>query len=541
MDRLIKIDGSNQVVVRIEPGQRCYGVLTLSNVMYTMPVAFRLLPLCRSRFAIRPHTGIIAPLGNIKVEITYLPPPSPAPILPETLPESDDSFFLDSVVCAGAGATSKDGAVPNDWFCNKKKQVFTDSALRIFYVGSAVLARLVEEGNMEKIRQVLEYSDPQWRAADSCDDQGRNLLHLAIARGRADLVQLLLEFGADLEATNRAGRSPLEAASAAGETLIGELLLAKGASTARSPKSDFGPLHYAAAGGHAELLRLLLLKGEEVDALTADGRTALHLAAAEQRQACVEVLMAAGARTEVAGKDGNTPLHAAAAAAGDEAVVKLLMAGGCAGIREARNRAGKTACDLATEGGKEKQRRLLELVRSGENLMAAARKGDVKALVREIELGGAVDGRDGSGWTALMMAAFKGRVEVIKLLLEKGAQIDGRDDEGYTALHCAAEGGQSEVVELLVKRGADLEVRTAKGRTAMEIAGELGFTGIVRIFVQGGAAGSRETVVRVSMEHKKAGKEKGEKRKGSRGNAGSKGLRPGFTEPTVAAVTVAGY
>ncbi|KAK8954557.1 hypothetical protein KSP39_PZI002890 [Platanthera zijinensis] len=553
MDRLIKIDGSNQVVVRVEPGQRCSGVLTLCNVMHTMPVAFRLLPLCRTRFTIRPQTGIIAPLGTIKVEITYLPPPPPAPILPNHVPESDDSFFLDSVVCAGACATSKDGSVPNDWFSNKKKQVFTDSGLHIFYVGSAVLARLVEEGNMEKIRKVLECSDPQWRAADSADAQGRTLLHLAIARGRADLVQLLLECGADVEATShRAGRSPLEAAAAAGETLIGELLLARGASTARSPKSDFGPLHYAAAGGHAELLRLLLLKGEAADAATADGRTALHLAASEQRQECAGVLMAAGARVDAPGPDGNTPLHAAAAA-GDEAMARMLIAEGCAGIREARNRAGKTAYDVAAEGG---PRRLFDLLRSGEKLMAAARKGDVRALIREIEIGAALDGRDGSGWTPLMMAAFKGRVEVIRVLLEKGAQIDGRDEEGYTALHCAAEGGQAEAAELLLKRGADLEARTAKGRTAVEIAGELGYAGIVRILVQGGAAGSREPVVKAVVEAlplplrpvAKAGKgrvgaekekEMGGKRKGSRAVAAGRGTRTGFRDRAAAAAAVA--
>lgn len=494
MDRLIKLEPSNQAAIRIEPGQRCHGVITLRNVMHTMPVAFRLMPLNRARFAIRPHTGIIAPLAALKLEITYLPPPPPAPLIPDCAPESEDLFFLESVVCAGA--TFKDGAVPAEWFTNKKKQVFTDSGLRIFYVGSVVLARLVEEGNMEKVREVLECSDPNWDAADSTDVHGRTLLHLSIARGRADLVQLLLEFGADVEAPNRSGRSPLEAAAASGETLIGELLLARGASTERSQRSAFGPLHLAAEGGHTELLRLLLLKGDTVDAKTADGRTALQLAAAGRRRECAAVLIAAGARVEVTGPEGDTPLHAAAAA-GDEAMARLLIAGGCAGIREARNRAGKTAYDVAAEMG---QHKLFDLLRAGEILMAAARKGDVRALTREIEIGAAVDGRDGSGWTALMMAGFKGRVAVIRVLLEKGAEIDARDEEGYTALHCAAEGGQAEAVEVLVKRGANLEVRTAKGKTAVEIAGALGYAGIVRILVQGGAAGPREPEVKATVE-----------------------------------------
>ncbi|PKU69646.1 ankyrin repeat domain-containing protein 65-like [Dendrobium catenatum] len=493
MDRLIRIEPTNEVTVRLEPGQRSYGVFTLRNVMYTMPVAFRLLPLNRNRFSIRPQTGIIAPLATLTVEITYLAPLPPAPFLPDSAPESDDSFFLDSVV--SPGASFKDGAsataldaVPADWFTAKKKQVFTDSALRIFYVGSAVLARLVDTGDMEKVREVLERSDPAWRAADSSDASGESLLHLAISRSRADLAQLVLEFGADVEARSRTGRSPLEAAAAAGETLIAELLLARGASTERSSGSPLGPIHLAAAGGHTELLRLLLLKGAAPEATAADGRTALHLAAAEQRRECVGLLLSAGSRADVCGGAAKeTPLHLAAAA-GDEATARLLISSGCAGLREARNGAGKTAFDVAAEEG---QRRLFDMLKAGESLAAAARSGDVSAVVRAIEMGAAVDGRDGLGWTALMRAGFKGRVEIMRILIEKGAALDARDEAGYTALHCAVEAGQVEAVEVLVKRGTDVEARTAKGKTAVEIATALGYAGLVRILVQGGAVAAQ--------------------------------------------------
>ncbi|KAK8964124.1 hypothetical protein KSP40_PGU008155 [Platanthera guangdongensis] len=490
MDRLIRLEPSNEVVVRVEPGHRCYGSLTLRNVMYTMPVAFRLMPLNRNRFTLRPQTGIIAPLATLTVEITYIRPPPPAPLLPDGAPVSDDTFFLDSVV--SPGASFKDGAsgaaldaVPAEWFTAKKKQVFTDSALRVFYVGSAVLAGLVDGGNMERVREVLERSDPEWRSADSTDARGQTLLHLAIARGRADLVQLILEFGADVEAGGRSGKSPLEAAAAAGEALIAELLLARGASTERAAGSAWGPIHHAAAVGHTELLRLLLLKGADAGAEAEDGRTALHLAASARRRDCVALLLAAGAKADASGgKARHTPLHAAAAA-GDEPTARLLIASGCAGLREARNGAGKTAYDVAAEEGK---RQLFDLLRAGENLATAARSGEVRAAARAIEMGAAVDGRDGCGWTALMRAGFKGRVEVMRLLLEKGAALDARDEAGHTALHCAVEAGQADAVEVLVKRGANLETRTAKGKSAVELAAALGYAGIVRILVQEGAA-----------------------------------------------------
>ncbi|KAG0483711.1 hypothetical protein HPP92_011795 [Vanilla planifolia] len=356
MDRLIGLEPSNRVTVRIEPGKRCYGCLTLRNVMHTMPVAYRLLPLNRPRFNVRPETGIIAPLATLTVEITYLPPPPPAPLLPESVPESDESFFLDSVVAAGASV--KDGAsfssldaVPADWFTAKKKQVFSDSGIRLYFVGSAVLSRLVADGDMVKVREVLEFSDREWHSADSVDARGQTLLHLAISRGRADLVQLILEFDANVNATNLAGRSALEAAAAVGEVLIAELLLARGASTRRSQGSNWGPLHHSAAAGHLELLQLLLLHGAAPDLPAADGLTALHLAAEERRKECVATLLSAGALAEArGGAAGYTALHVAAST-GDEATARLLVEKGCAGLREARDSAGMTAYDVAAKEG----------------------------------------------------------------------------------------------------------------------------------------------------------------------------------------------
>ncbi|KAG0473804.1 hypothetical protein HPP92_015661 [Vanilla planifolia] len=419
MDRLLRLEPSNEIVVRIEENQRCSGVLTLRNVMYTMPVAFRILPLNRTRFDIRPQTGIIAPLATLAVEITYLPPASPSPLLPESYPESDETFFLDSVV--SPGAVFKDGAsansldaVPADWFTAKKKQVFSDSALRVFYVGSPVLASLVHNGDMDKLREVLDRSDSTWHAADSVDSRGETLLHLAISRTRPDLVQLLLEYGANVEIRNRAGWSSLEAAAAAGEVLISELLLARGASTERS--SAWGPIHHAAFTGQVELTKLLLSKGASVDETTADGRTALHLAVEERRRKCVAMLMSVGARAIHSSTTGDTPLHVASAL-GDEATAKLLMESGCAGLREARNLKGKTAYDVAAEEG---HMRLFDLLRAGERLAAAVRRGRVDEVVRAIEMGASVDWKDGRGWTALMRAGFMGKLEVMKVLLDRG-------------------------------------------------------------------------------------------------------------------------
>ncbi|KAK3026078.1 hypothetical protein RJ639_040536 [Escallonia herrerae] len=483
MDRLISLEPSNVVAIRIEPGQKCYGELTLRNVMYTMPVAFRLQPINKTRYTVKPQSGIITPLTTLTIEIIYHLLPNSG--LPESFPHCDDSFVLHSVVVPGAAVkdpSSTYDAVPSDWFTTKKKQVFSDSGIKIMFVGSPVLAQLILNGSMDEIREAMEKCDPSWKAADSVDADGQTLLHIAIAQNRPDLVQLLLEFEPDVESLSRSGSSPLEAATAAGEALIVELLLAHQASTKRSQGSTWGPVHLAAGGGHVEVLRLLLLKGADIDALTKDGNSALHLAVEERRKDCARLLLTSGARADVRNTgDGDTPLHISAAL-GDEHMVKLLLQRGA--NKDIRNRIGKTAYDLAAENG---HNRLFDALRLGDSLCVAARKGEIRIIHRLLENGAAINGRDQHGWTALHRASFKGLADVVRTLIDKGVDVDARDEDGYTALHCAVESGHANVIEMLVKKGADVEARTNKGVTALQIAESLHYSGITRILVHGGA------------------------------------------------------
>ncbi|KAI5659609.1 hypothetical protein M9H77_28402 [Catharanthus roseus] len=484
MDRLISLEPSNVVTIRIEPGNaKCYGQLTLRNVMYTMPIAFRLQPVNKTRYSVRPQSGIISPLMAISVEITYHNPQNS--ILPESFPYSDDSFLLHSVVAPGA-AFNKDpsttyDSVPNDWFTTKKKQVFIDSGIKIMFIGSIVLCQLVLKGSMDEIREVLEKSDSSWKAVDSFDENnGQTLLHIAISQSRPDLVQLLLEFDPDVEALSRSGSTPLELAAASGEALIVELLLAHRAKTERSESSTLGPIHLAAGAGHVEVLRLLLLKGAYVDSLTKEGNTALHLAVEERRRDCARLLLANHARPDIKNtSDGDTPLHISAGL-GDEQMVKLLLQKGA--NKDIRNRVGKTAYDVAAENG---HVRLFDALRLGDSLCMASRRGEVRTIHRLLENGANINGKDQNGWTALHRASFKGRIDAVRSLIENGIDINARDEEGYTALHCAVESGHAEVIELLVKKGSDVESRTNKGITPLQIAESFNYSGITRILLQG--------------------------------------------------------
>ncbi|KAI3822660.1 hypothetical protein L1987_10255 [Smallanthus sonchifolius] len=462
MDRLISLEPSNVVAIRVEPGEKCYGKLVLRNVMHTMPVAFQLKPVNKVLYTVRPQTGIISPLTTVTVEITYDLPPNSN--LPESYPYCGDSFLLHSVVVPGAAVktTSMNESVPSDWFTTRKKQVFVDSGIKVMFVGSMVLAKLVVNGSIDEIRDVLEKSDPSWKAVDSVDSKGQTLLHLAVGHGRADLVQVLLEFKPDVNARStrkRLGSTPLEAAVASGESLIVELLLANQANIDRLDPSTWGPIHLAAGGGHVDILRLLLVKGVNVDAVTKDGNTALHLAV----------------------EGGTVPVSL-----GDENMVKHLIQKGA--NKNIQNRDRKTAYDVAVEHG---HTRLFDALGLADTLSVAARKGDIRTIKRLLEDGVTINGPDQHGWTVLHRASFKGRADIVQILVKKGVDIDARDEDGYTALHCAVESGHADVIELLVKKGADVDARTNKGATAMQIAVSLNYTGIIRVLVDSSKTGSR--------------------------------------------------
>lgn len=486
MDRLIAIEPSNLLLIRIDRGHKCPGHLTLRNVMHTMPVAFMLQPLNKARYTSKPPSAIIPPLASLAVEITYhLPQGS---FLPDddSFPRSGDSFLLHSVVALEAAVKNPSSdMIPSEWFTMRKKQVFVDSGIKVMFVGPAVLARLVEVGSVDEIREVLERSDPEWKSVDAVDREGRTLLHLAIARRRPDVLQLLLEFGPDLAAFSgpRPGLTPLEAAVSSADELAVELLLSRGASTSRGEDSSMGAIHLASINGHLPILKLLLEKGADVNALTKDGATALHLAVGGRKRDIAKLLLSHGAATDIRNdKEGDSVLHVAARF-GDDPMIKLLLKTGA--NKEIRNRYGKTPSDLAEANG---HAGLFNALRLGDSLCKSARAGEVGAIHRVLENGAALSGRDQNGWTALHRVSFKGHIDAARALLDKGIDVDARDGEGYTALHCAAESGHGDLVEILVKKGANVEARTHKGATAVQMAESMGYVGVTRILVQNGAS-----------------------------------------------------
>lgn len=87
---------------------------------------------------------------------------------------------------------------------------------------------------------------------------GMTALIWAARNGKKDMIELLLEHGADLEAHSSSGETALLAGSGAGHEGIVRFLIDRGANLSAKDSSGQNALHKAAAYGHVHVMRLLL-------------------------------------------------------------------------------------------------------------------------------------------------------------------------------------------------------------------------------------------------------------------------------------------
>lgn len=133
---------------------------------------------------------------------------------------------------------------------------------------------------------------------DEINKQGETALMTAAAAGHAEVVQVLLDRGADVNARDVHRRSALNhAVFIRGHVEAARVLLDGGADiNARDDPAERTILMHAAQSGHLEVVQVLLDKGAEVNARDCSGKTALNLAQGKDIEEIEKVLKAHGAK-----------------------------------------------------------------------------------------------------------------------------------------------------------------------------------------------------------------------------------------------------
>ncbi|KAF0720463.1 Aste57867_289 [Aphanomyces stellatus] len=175
----------------------------------------------------------------------------------------------------------------------------------------SVLTVASRVGRIDNVRLLLEHVDAS--AVEGASMGGLRPLHHAAKHGHADVVQLLLEHGANTNAGTSNKESPLALAAEAGHLECVQALLAhKTTIVDILNKVRRTPLMLAVMNGHVQVAVALLNAGANANAVDSSMNSVMHYAAGYGWLACVKLLHSIDAAAWVQNAWGYTPMAVAA-------------------------------------------------------------------------------------------------------------------------------------------------------------------------------------------------------------------------------------
>ncbi|XHF97076.1 hypothetical protein AWENTII_000679 [Aspergillus wentii] len=317
-------------------------------------------------------------------------------------------------------------------------------------------------------------------------------IQIASEQGHEDMVQMLLNNGADTHGRGSTDTTALGFASSAGHQRIVEMLLEHGADVNLRSKTSDSALQEALSWGHEQIVDILLTHGADVNIQSKDGTTALQEASASGHQEIVQKLLAHGADIDIKGELYGTALHAASSG-GHQHIVEILLAQG-ADVHIEGKLYG-SAVQAASFGGNQQIVRLLlahgarpniENGFFGSAIQAASFVGNPQIVQLLLGQGANPNSESEDFGPALQLASGNGHQQVVETLLSHGADVNLQRDGGYTALYEAAKNGHDRVAKILLDHGADMD--TARySITALHKASEQGHHKVVELLLNHGA------------------------------------------------------
>ena len=323
-------------------------------------------------------------------------------------------------------------------------------------------------GDIETVRALLR----DGADVNAPQGDGMTALHWAARRGSAELAEMLVHAGANVDAVTRVGQySGLHLAAQSGSAPVVEILLDAGSDPhAASATGGATPLHFAAGAGSAAAIEALLNHGADVNAReAARQQTPLMWAASYNRVAAINALVRRGAHVAVTAEVIDISAREVADQADkrrrDQRRAALLEA--ATGTpqqapRQSRSRPQESTRPRVPSGPPEP---------SGQAASAAGSGRSYDEPNEEEPLSYAdLVGRHG-GLTALLQAAREGHVEAVDALLAAGADINQVSAGDHTSpMLIAMLNGHFDLALSLAERGADPELGSDAGTTPLYAA-----------------------------------------------------------------------
>jgi len=171
-------------------------------------------------------------------------------------------------------------------------------------------------------------------------------LHIATAYGQTEIVRLLLQYSADVNACTATGETPLFDISRAHSVAIAALLIEHGTDVNHHADLLQTPLSDAIHNDNVSLVQFLIAQGADIHTIIQDidEQTPLLLALDRERPIIATLLLDHHVELGQIDFRGRTALHYAAEHGYREIVARLLVLNMDTAVRD---EAGKTALDYA--------------------------------------------------------------------------------------------------------------------------------------------------------------------------------------------------
>uniref|UniRef100_A0A8C5A9W0 Tetratricopeptide repeat, ankyrin repeat and coiled-coil containing 2b n=1 Tax=Gadus morhua TaxID=8049 RepID=A0A8C5A9W0_GADMO len=299
--------------------------------------------------------------------------------------------------------------------------------------------------------------------------------------GYMDMVALLLEFGAAVDALSESGLTPLGYAASGGNLAIVTALCRRKATVDHLDKNGQCALVHAALRGHMDVVKFLIQCdwGQGSQQLSQSPQQAVFTKTHAVQQALIAA--ASMGYTEVR----PFPLFLLFPLEVERAQINNFdTLWGETALTAAAGRGKLEVCRLLLEQGAA----VAQPNRRGiVPLFSAVRQGHWQIVDLLLNHGADVNLADKQGRTPLMMAASEGHLGTVQFLLAQGASLSLTDKEGLTALSWACLKGHLPVVRCLVESGAASDHADKNGRTPLDLAAFYGDSEVVQFLVDHGA------------------------------------------------------
>ncbi|KAG2789952.1 hypothetical protein PC129_g18408 [Phytophthora cactorum] len=319
---------------------------------------------------------------------------------------------------------------------------------------STAMCWAASEGNLEVMRRLREEHGADVNAADY---DKRTPLHIAVSDEQLEMVDYLLQCGANAEALDRWGRSPIDCAVETKNIAILRLLerenygrsgkiplLEDGNKLPSSGKTegmrriqsspDVSSFFQAVQEGNTEKVKRSWLSGMEVNVTDELGRTSLHVAVENGQLGVIELLLSAGVNTNVVDSEGRSPISIALEKQ-QFAIAEMLRA-------------------------HQKKKLVSRQVKSSEDehnialAFRATKRGDMEKLKQLVPELVRPDMEDYDLRTLLHVASAEGHLQIAKYLVDCGANVNLLDRWGSSPLSDAVDFAHNELAKFLIANHA---------------------------------------------------------------------------------------